>query len=385
MKIFLICDVTLNDIEAQNIHVIELFNNIGKVADAYLFVPRPEKIKFVSPNIRYIPILLIPMLGMISYQLSLIWHLFLNCRRMKVDAIYARQSDFTFVPLIVSYYFRIPYFVEVNGLITEEMKLMRTSKLRISIAKVSEKLGYQHAKKIVAVTPGVKKAIKQLYDIPEEKIAVIENGANIDLFRPVSKEEARKQLNLLQDEMYISFVGNFAPWQGIEYLIHAAQGVLSVFPQACFLMVGDGIMKEEWMALAEKLGVSRRFFFTGCVPYQDVHLYISASDVCVAPFRKGRNEKIGLSPLKLYEYLACERPVVCSRIPNIEFLEQQNTGILVESENPEELAKAIIRLFCNKQLREEMGKNGRRYVMQNHSWEAIGKKVEEMIETDAAG
>ncbi len=90
--------------------------------------------------------------------------------------------------------------------------------------------------------------------------------------------------------------------------------------------------------------------------------------------------KVGLSPLKIYEYLSCEKPVVSSRISNLEFIEQQQAGILVEPENPEELAKAVIKLLKDKELRESMGKNGREYVVKNHSWEAIGRKVADVCE-----
>jgi glycosyltransferase involved in cell wall biosynthesis len=137
-------------------------------------------------------------------------------------------------------------------------------------------------------------------------------------------------------------------------------------------------MKREWMQQAEKLWINNMFIFTGSVPYEKVPLYINASDICVAPFRIKRNMKIGLSPLKVFEYLACEKPIVSSEILNLEFIEQQNLGILVKPEDPDELAKAIIKLLKDDKLREEMGKNGRKYVVKNHSWEAIGRKTAEI-------
>jgi glycosyltransferase involved in cell wall biosynthesis len=68
-------------------------------------------------------------------------------------------------------------------------------------------------------------------------------------------------------------------------------------------------------------------------------------------------------------------------MPNLEFIEDQNTGILVEPENPEELAKAIIKLQKNEKLREEMGKNGREYVVKDHSWEAVARRVAVVCES----
>ena len=139
-------------------------------------------------------------------------------------------------------------------------------------------------------------------------------------------------------------------------------------------------MKEELIELAEQLDVSDKVIFMGMVPYQRVPLYINASDVCAAPFVKVRNERSGVSPLKLCEYLACRKPVVASKLSGLEILEQNNTGILVKPENPEALANAIIRLLQNSDCRNQMGENGRRYVVENRSWESVAKRVAEVCE-----
>jgi glycosyltransferase involved in cell wall biosynthesis len=255
------------------------------------------------------------------------------------------------------------------------MKMFGQSRLRIAIAKISEKLSYKRAIKIVAVTQGIKEGLMKLYNVPEEKIVVMGNGANIDLFRPIDQEEAQKELQMDKDVSYVCFVGNIAPWQGIGYLIQAAPSILLQCPDTRFLIVGNGSMKRECMKQAEKLGIQDKFIFTGSVPYERVPIYINASDICVAPFIRKRNMKIGLSPLKVFEYLACEKPIVSSDILNLEFIEEQNLGILVKPEDPQDLAKAVIKLLKDDMLRKEMGKRGRKYVVKNHSWEAIGRKT----------
>ncbi|CAG1003978.1 Alpha-D-kanosaminyltransferase [Methanosarcinales archaeon] len=376
MQIIFTCDVALNDKEAQNIHVIELYNNLSKVANVCLFVPKPRRIKVILSDVKYVPKLGIPELGLLLYQISLFFHLYVYCRKIKVDAIYARQSPFTFIPFIVSNYFKIPYFVEVNGLIADEMKMFGQSKLKIAIAKISEKLGYKKAIKIFAVTQGIKEGIIKLYNIPEEKIVVMGNGANISMFRPIDQEEAKKELKLDTHLRYVCFVGNIVIWQGTIYLVHAAPSILLQCPNTRFLIVGDGPMKSECMQQAEKLGVNNMFIFIGSVPYKYVPLYINASDICIV-YKKPI--KSGYSPLKLYEYMACEKPVVASRLEGFEIIEQQNAGLLVKPEDPEELAKAVIKLLKDDTLREEMGKNGRKYVVKNHSWEAIGRKTAEIF------
>ena len=83
MEMILICDVALGDRDAQNIHVIELFNNLGKVTAVRLFSPKPKKLKYISQNINYIPRLPLPIVGIISYQIFLFFNLYFYCKRTK--------------------------------------------------------------------------------------------------------------------------------------------------------------------------------------------------------------------------------------------------------------------------------------------------------------
>ena len=151
--------------------------------------------------------------------------------------------------------------------------------------------------------------------------------------------------------------------------------VLAECPDTQFVIVGDGVMRDELVALVKQTGISDKVIFIGSIPYKRVPLYINASDVCVAPFRGERNERTGLSPLKLCEYLACERPVVTSAISGLGFIESQLAGILVTPDDFQELANAIIKLLRAPDLRKKMGENGRRYVVEERSWESVARKV----------
>lgn len=382
LKIFVVCDVWFDIRDGQTTHILELFKNLTKLCDTYLLAPKPKKPVNGDKlqNLIFVPSM--PVLKYIFFQIFLFFYLIFYCLKYSPDVIYARQSIIGFSPPVISKIFRVPLITEVNGLLIDEIKFYIRSKLRsklyIGIAKLCEMLSYKYAKKIVAVTEGIKEGIKKLYNIPDTKIIVIENGANTDLFKPMDKKEARKELNFNQDANYICFVGNLAPWQGLEYLIQSAPFVLREYPNTKFLIVGDGLMKTELMNLAVKTGVSDNFIFTGAVPYELVPKYINACDICVV-YKKPL--KSGYSPLKLYEYMACGKPVVASRLGGFEILEENNAGILVEPENPEELAKAIIKLLKDERLREEMGRNGREYVVKHHSWESVARKVAEVCES----
>ena len=244
------------------------------------------------------------------------------------------------------------------------------------LALRSEKFNYRYSDRIVSVTDKLKDELVRLYGISGDKIIVINNGANTNLFKPLNQKQVKKELGLEETKKYVCFVGHLAAWQGVEFLIRAAPLILKKYSNVHFLIVGDGVMKDKLMETASKLGLSDKFTFTGRIPYEHVPMYMNAADICVAPFIKERNSKIGLSALKTYEYLACGKPIVASSISGVkDLIEASEGGIAVTPENPEELASAIMRLLSDENSRTLMGKKGRNYVVKNHSWEGVAKKI----------
>ena len=298
--------------------------------------------------------------------------------------LYLRQNSFPFFPTILCKVLKIPSIVEVNGLVLDELKVNPNSqsfayRVFSYLALRSEKFNYHHCDRIVSVTDKLKDEIVRLYSVPEDKIYVINNGANIDIFKPMDVDRTKAKLQLENSKKYICFVGHLAAWQGVEFLIHASPLILEKCPEARFLIVGDGVMKDKLLETTSELGLSDKFTFTGKIPYEQVPLYINAADVCVAPFIKERNSKIGLSALKTYEYLACGKPIVASSIPGVkDLIESSGGGISVTPESPEELAAAVVRLLSDEKTRAAMGRKGRRYVVENHSWDGVARKILEI-------
>ncbi|WP_269851138.1 glycosyltransferase family 4 protein [Methanosarcina horonobensis] len=245
-----------------------------------------------------------------------------------------------------------------------------------SLALRSERFNYRYCDRIVSVTDKLKDELVRLYSVPAEKVLVINNGANTDIFKPMDQKQARAGLGLDDSKKYVCFVGHLAAWQGVEFLIRSAPFILEKLPDVRFLVVGDGVMRDKLMEIASEMGISDKFTFTGRVPYENVPVYINAADVCVAPFIQERNSKIGLSALKTYEYLACGKPIVASSIPGVkDLIDLSGGGISVPPENPGELANAVVKLISDQKIRNIMGEQGRKYVIENHSWDGVARKI----------
>lgn len=364
----------------DSMHVRELGENLSKVGNkvgvicrlaggSYNGLASIKQVK--SPNTK-----------LVSWFWANIYGLFLGLATLKgnkYDLVYTR-AGVSAVAWLVSRLTKVPSVTEVNGLIWDEARISGVRWWRKAFGYFLnwiEGKAYRHSQHVVAVTPRIKEALVAALGIKPEKIAVIPNGANTDLFKPMDTNQARRQLNLSGADYFVTFVGSLAAWQGVEHLTRSAPYILKECPESKFLIVGDGTMKQGLIELAQRIGVSDRMIFTGRVPYDKVPLYINAGDVCVVPKKPMAS---GYSPLKLYEYMACEKPVVATRTSGFEILKANNAGLLVNPENLQELAKAIIKLLQDPELRKQMGKNGRKYVVENHSWESVAKRVAEVCE-----
>jgi len=302
--------------------------------------------------------------------------------RHRPDVIYRRHTLFN-SDYLIARLFNIPSVREVNGIGVDEIGITnQADNITLGVINWIERFTMPKADKVIVVTSRLKEVLQKEYKVPEDKIVVIPNGANIDLFRPMDTSQARKELDLNQDAYYICFVGSLTRWHGVEGMIRSLPLIVDLCPNTQLLLVGDGPMGLELMELAKRAGVSNNVVFIGMVPYHEVPLYINASDICVIPaFRNFRNERIGTSCLKLFEYMACGKAVIGSRLSGLEILRQQSAGILAEPKNTQELATAVMKLLENKELRMQMGNNGRRYVVEYHSWEKVAKRVADVCQS----
>ncbi len=311
------------------------------------------------------------------YLLRSIWSLLqvftiLVRKKRRFDVIYRRSHPFNSEYLLAKF-FRIPLVKEVNGIAVDELKTTEyAGKVALRIIEPIDRFNLHRADKIVTVTSNLKKVLQKDYGIPEDKIVVIPNGANTDLFKPMDAAKAREQLKLNQKGCYVCFVGTFFAWQGLEYLIRSAPLILQECPETQFLLVGDGAMKQGLISLAQQLGIAEKVIFTGKVPYQEVPLYINASDVCVLPKVQAKS---GFSPLKLYEYMACGKPVVASRVGGLDILEELSAGLLFNPGDSNEFARAVITLLNSEEMRRNMGEKGKNYVVENQSWDSVARRV----------
>ena len=128
--------------------------------------------------------------------------------------------------------------------------------------------------------------------------------------------------------------------------------------------------------MIQAMGVMDHFLFAGAVPQDKVVFFINAMDVCVAPFTRKRNERIGLSPLKIYDYLACGKPIVASDINGVgDLLQENEIGIAIRPEDPASLARGVLRALDDNDLAVRCLQRGPAIVKKNFTWQITAQKV----------
>ena len=118
--------------------------------------------------------------------------------------------------------------------------------------------------------------------------------------------------------------------------------------------------------------------FTGLVQHDNIPEYLAAMDIVLAPYPE--LTFFYYSPLKIFEYMACSKPVVTGNTEgNKDIIAESNAGLVVRPERAHELASAIIKLLNDKQLSQQLGGNGRRAVIERYSWTNIARRVSEVL------
>lgn len=211
--------------------------------------------------------------------------------------------------------------------------------------------------------------LTRLYGADPARTRVVPLGVDLEIFRPLDKEEARRSLGL-SDEPIMLYVGRVAPLKGLDILIHAAAQVEGNF---CVLVVGGGEGVDNHVRglrrLAATVGIAERVAFLGPVEHDRLPWYYSAADVCVVP---SFYESFGLAAV---EAMACGTPVVASRVGGlVSTVRDGETGYLISWRCPEPFAERLELLLANPDLRASLGRAARASVQRFH-WSHVGDAI----------
>ncbi len=380
MRIFYICYENLSLQRASTTHIKEVTEHLKKAGnDVILFAPNIGKYKNeTTVHTVYIPTLKVRFINEYIYYVCLFFYLFAYQIKLKSDVFYVREMGLSIVPALIGLIFKIPHILEINGIPSVDLQNIGASKVRPRICRFFQHINFTLAHRVVTINEIIKSELcrthKKLY-----KVSVIENGVNASLFYPKNKEEARRQLGLEPHAHYLIFLGSFYPHHGIHRILRIFKEVKKNLPDARLIMVGAGYLLGSAMSFTESLGLASHVDFVGEVKYEKAPDYINAADAGIY-LLAGVGKINGRSALKLYEYLACGRPVIADESYR-DFVGNNNVGIVVPEDDSKLAADAIIGLLKDSALMNTMGQNGRRLVVDSFTWEITARKILNVCKT----
>jgi len=211
--------------------------------------------------------------------------------------------------------------------------------------------------------------------IPQSKITVLYNGIDTETWsRDQIQSTVREELGIPQSSQVLGYVGRIMPEKDLETWIRAAAIVAKRYPQAKYVLVGegrDGTTLDELKALAASLGIADQLIFPGC--RRDVPQVYTAFDVFVMSSRRE-----GL-PNSILEAMALGVPVVTTDVAGAKELVVNNeTGFVVDQKDIQGLASSILKILDHESVRSSMARAGRERVENDFSFLQRLRKIEDL-------
>jgi glycosyltransferase involved in cell wall biosynthesis len=290
------------------------------------------------------------------------------------DLIYQRYGRFTSAGVQASLRTGAPLFLEYNGSEVWIGKHWDMSGM-IPLLERFERLNLVAAARVFVVSEVERQNLLRA-NVPEEKIIVNPNGVDTEVFRPGGGAAVRRELRIADNEIVAGFVGTFGPWHGVLTLAEAI-AALPADSGVRFLLIGAGRFRDEVEQIIRKAGKEPQVIFAGHVDHHKVPAMLDACDILLSPHvpLEDGSEFFG-SPTKLFEYMAMGKGIVASRLGQIgNVLAHEETALLVEPANVQDLSAAIMRLAESSELRARLGAAARRAAVERHTWKQNAQRV----------
>ena len=306
--------------------------------------------------------LITPKIGRSFYGLYYFLGIYPTMKRIKAsfnfDTIlaYFAYPD-GFAAAIAAKLLKKPLIIKVLG---SDINIFMKSKIRRQLTKYA----FDRAQRIIAVSNELKNKIIAL-GIPPEKVVVISNGVDPEMFFPMDKSKCRERLLLPADRKIILFIGNLIKSKGIHVLLEAFRQLLTVLKEKPVLaFVGDGPERKALERNVKENNIDKYVMFKGTRLHEDIPIWINSCDVfCLPSFNEG-------CPNVVLEALACSKPVVATRVGAIPEMINKEDGILCEPDDPDSLRSALEKMLEKSQTQTHISME-----LKKITWDSVGEEI----------
>jgi glycosyltransferase involved in cell wall biosynthesis len=287
--------------------------------------------------------------------------------------LYTRAVALTVLVNLVARLLFMKVIVEHNGWLATERRERTGNNFLARIESTLQIFSAQTAHMNRTVTKGLRRLLEE-GGVSNKKITVIGNGTDISRFYPMDRKQVLNELEWDVSITRIGFIGGIVPWQGLETAVKALAN-LNDLKNVRLVIAGDGPDLPRIRRLADELGVSTIIDFLGYISRQKANLIINSFDIAIAPFTQQRNMEIGLSAIKIRDYAAAGRVVICSDIP--ELLEAEATDWIrfYQPDDVNELSQKLMEVMSDGSDKSKNQIAAREYAENYFDWNIMASRV----------
>lgn len=251
------------------------------------------------------------------------------------------------------------------------------------IGRVIENFTYRNADKIIVISEDFKRNI-MAKGVPEDKIVVVYNWVDQNAVKDIPRPENKlfAMYNLDPSKFYVTYNGNIGLTQNMDMLLEVAKS-LEANEDIHFVLVGNGAYLDQVKLIIQERNVGNVTLLP-FQPYEDISHVFSLGNVSLVISKPG----VGANsvPSKTWSIMSASRPVLANFDENElkSIIEENNCGIFTKAGDKVAFTDAILKLYNDRELCREMGKNGRKFVMENLTKEVGTQKYVDVIKSVAS-
>lgn len=230
---------------------------------------------------------------------------------------------------------------------------------------------FKKCHRIFTLTKKTREDLIQL-GVDEKKVFVSPDAVDLEIFDiNLSKDQARHEVGLAADKFIIGYAGSFKTKgmdKGILDIIKALSLIISQLQNILFVAVGgtsDDI--KYYTDISIKFGVHKNIVFLGKVDQNMLATYLKAFDILLMPFPFNQHYAYYMSPLKMFEYMAANRPIIASDLPSVREVLNEKNAFFCKPDDPKDLAEKILGLAEEPILRDRLSAQSY-YDVRNYTW-----------------
>jgi len=232
---------------------------------------------------------------------------------------------------------------------------------------------------VIAVSDEVARSVPRWCGVSSGKVFTVYNGVDVQAFAPDrdAREAIRKQYGLAPDDRLILFLSHVTRQKGLHVLLKCLPRVRARHEHVKLLVAGEGDYLADVKYLVDTMKLQASVIFAGHVPHEMAPAYINASDFFILPTLRQEG-----MPFALLEAMACQKPIIASRIGGIpSVVEDSANGLLVSPGDPASLTNAVLRVLGDRALAEQIARQARATILRGYSLDSMVEGTLKVFET----